>query len=251
MTTIRTTGLLAERSLLLTRRNPALLLATLIIPVVMMLVMLATFGSVVTQHTGLPYIARLAPLTVLTTIVFGAGTSATGYFDDVHNGLLDRIRTMPVTATGLLAGRVAGDLVRIVAIAVVATLVAIPLGFRFSGGPLAALGALVVVLLFGCLFTVLALSVAVHVRSEAAALNILNVPGALLLFLSSGYVPRTAFPGFVQPIVLVNPLSLGTETLIGLSRGTGFAGPLLGILAWTVAGTVLFGSLAARRLRRA
>ncbi|MEV4246381.1 hypothetical protein AB0J63_23535 [Streptosporangium canum] len=40
-----------------------------------------------------------------------------------------------------------------------------------------------------------------------------------LLFLSSGFVPVERFPGFLQPVVRANPLSLAGDALVGRFRG--------------------------------
>ncbi|WP_156056504.1 hypothetical protein [Streptosporangium roseum] len=41
----------------------------------------------------------------------------------------------------------------------------------------------------------------------------------LLLFLSSGFVPVERFPGFLQPVVRADPLSLAGDALVRRSRG--------------------------------
>jgi hypothetical protein len=88
------TALLAGRALWEFLRNPALVISSFVFPLLLMFLNLAVFNRVVSDATGMPYVARLAPLIVLSTITFSAVVTATGFFDDVRNGLLDRLRTM-------------------------------------------------------------------------------------------------------------------------------------------------------------
>lgn len=153
---------------------------------------------------------------------------------------------MPSSA--VVVGRLVGDLVRVLAVALFAIAVAHAVGFRFYAGPLAALGFVGVVLLVGVMFTVLAAYVGL--RLDAAGVqNALNLPTMLLFFLSSGFVPVEAFPGLLQPVVRANPLSLADDALVGLSAGGPVLAPFLGLLWWVVGVTAVFGALAIGRFR--
>jgi ABC transporter DrrB family efflux protein len=243
--------LLVGRTLRHFLRNQALILGAIITPIVMMFMMMAVFGPVITRQTGLPFVDRIGPLTILLTITFGLGSTAVGYFDDVHSGVLRRLRTMPVAAMSLLAGRAIGDVIRMLCVGAITLAIAAVAGLRLPPTPVDLVGFIGVVVAYSCLFTTLALCVAVHATTTADAQNVLNVPAMLMLFLSSGYVPVAAFPGFIQPVVRANPLTYGVDAMVGLSGGGPVAGPVLGVVAWSVAGSGLFLLLAVRRLARA
>jgi oleandomycin transport system permease protein len=70
-----------------------------------------------------------------------------------------------------------------------------------------------------------------------------------LTFASSVFAPPETMPGWLQPFVRVNPISVATDALRGLLGGPVLA-PALKTIAWTVALAVVFRPLAIRRYRR-
>jgi oleandomycin transport system permease protein len=57
-------------------------------------------------------------------------------------------------------------------------------------------------------------------------------------------------PGWLQPFVDVNPITVATDALRGLLLGGPVLSPVLQTLAWTAALTVVFAALAIRQFRR-
>ena len=57
-------------------------------------------------------------------------------------------------------------------------------------------------------------------------------------------------PGWLQPIVEVNPITVATDALRGLLLGGPVLDPVLQTLAWIVALTSVFPPLAIRQYRR-
>ncbi|GAA3734358.1 ABC transporter permease [Salinactinospora qingdaonensis] len=241
--------LLAGRSLRFFTRNPQHVIAAFAFPLVLMFTQLAVLGELVAEVSGQPYVARIAPLVVLSTAAFGSAITAAAVYRDLHSGLLTRVRAMPVSPASLFGGRLFGDLLRILAVASLTTAVAFIPGFRFSAGLLAAVGFFGVVVLFGTLSTAVGILVGTFGRSEESVQAALSAPATLLFILSSGFVPLETFPGFLQPLVWANPLSSATQALIGLSHGGPVAVPLLVTLAWTAGVGILSVVLVARRYR--
>jgi ABC transporter DrrB family efflux protein len=229
-------------------RSPQALVMSVIFPILLLFLLLATFGGLVDAHGGVEYVERLAPLVVLATISFGTVLTGMGFVNDRTGGFLSRVRTMPVPPGAVFTGRLLGDLVRILLVAVLTVAVAHTVGFRFHEGIGAALGFFGVVLLTGAMFTAIA-ALAGLTLSAAGVQNALNLPTMLLFFLSSGFVPLEAFPAWLEPVVQVNPLSIADEALVGLSAGGPVLSPLLWLLCWSVGMTVVCGALAVRRFR--
>ncbi|WP_440103644.1 ABC transporter permease [Streptosporangium sp. H16] len=250
MNTLTETGLLAGRNLRRFFKTPQLVADTVMFPVILLFLMLLVFGELVGAATRGAYIDRLAPVIILFSAAYGAVGTGIGFHTDLRTGLVDRFRAMDIGRLSVLTGRLAGDLVRVLIVAVVTTAVAYLAGFRFTQGPLAALAFFGVVLLFASMFLWLAMVVALTASSEQAVSGALNTPVTLLLFLSSGFVPLEQFPGFLQPIVRANPLSLGGDALVGLSQGGPVAAPVLFTLAWTAAVTAISAPLCVRLYRR-
>lgn len=240
---------LSGRTLRVYLRTPQLVIATVAFPLLMMFVMLAVLGRLVGTVDEVRYVQRLVPLVALSTISFSASLTAVGFWFDTHGPMFDRVRTMTVPPWSLLAGRLVGDLVRIVLVAAVVTGVAYLPGFRFSRGLAGALGYFAVVLLLGALFSALAAWVGTVAKSPTGASGALNAPMIALYFLSIGYLPQAAFPGFLQPIAWANPLSAGTQAMVGLSAGGPVATPMLLAAAWTVLVVALAAIAVTRRFR--
>lgn len=243
-----TTFLLAGRTLRRFWRTTPLVVSTLVFPLVLMFTILAMFGEIVGQDD---YIARLAPLIVLSTATYGMPGTALGFFRDAKDGTLDRLRVLPISSMAPLLGRVLGDVARIVCVALLATAVSFVVGFRFSGGLLALPAYFGVVALFGGMCTWISVLVALRGTSEESVESALSAPTTLLFFLSSAFVPLSAFPEVLQPVVRLNPLSFASEALIGLSSGTDATQALLVTVAATLAVSALCAAFAVRRYRTA
>jgi ABC-2 type transport system permease protein len=235
LTTVSQTALFAGRNLRRFFRAPPALVYAFAFPVLLLLTQFAVFGRIVGTGDRQAYLIRLAPLVILSTAAFGAPSSAVGFLRDLRGGLVDRLRTMPVPPGALIAGRVVGDVVRIVLIGLLTAGVAMLLGFRFRQGPVATLGFFGVIALFGVLWAAIALMFGSSGRYDEESLPpALTGPATLLFIFSSGFVPVSAFPSVVQPIVRANPFSTATEALVGLSSGGPVAAPVLQTLGWVV-----------------
>ncbi|MEV4200587.1 ABC transporter permease [Micromonospora globbae] len=234
MSTLAQASLFAGRNLRRFFRAPPALVYAFAFPVLLLLTQYAVFGRIVGDGDRQHYLERLAPLVVLSTAAFGAPSSAVGFLRDLHGGLVDRLRTMPVRPGALLAGRVAGDVLRIVLIGLLTTSVAMLLGFRFRQGALAAVGFVAVIALFGLMWAAIALWRGSGPGDEQSLPPSLTGPATLLFIFSSGFVPVSAFPEVVQPVVRANPFSVATEALVGLSAGGPVLVPVLQTAAWVV-----------------
>ena len=71
-----------------------------------------------------------------------------------------------------------------------------------------------------------------------------------LIFASSVFAPPETMPGWLQPFVEVNPITVATDALRGLLLGGPVLSPVLQTLAWTAALTLMFTPLAIRQFRR-
>jgi len=245
------TVLFAVRTLRRFAGSPQQVIATLAFPLLLMFLLLAAFGELVGDSIDGDYVDRAAPLIVAYTAAFGATSTAQGLYADAHRGFLARVRSMPLSPWALLSGRLLGDAIRSLAVAVVIIAAAHLAGFRFEQGPAATVGFFALAVGFGTLFAWPAMLIGLSASSEEAASSFLNAPLTLLLFLSSGFVPLEAFPGFLQPVVAANPLSCAVNAFVGLSSGGPIAVPVAQTAAWIVAVTALTAPLAVRRYRTA
>lgn len=246
--TAHDTFLAAARNLKVLRRSPMTVVQSVAFPTVLLLVLLAAFGRVVGGSIE-AYSARLVPQLVVAGGAFGAAGTGVAVFTDRTSGLLDRLRSMPIARSAYLTGAVAADAARAFVAAVVLTLVGHLFGFRFHEGPLAALGFLGLATLFGTIWAWLAIRLGLSASSPEAVGSTMNGPILMMFFLSTGFVPVDGFPGFLQPVVRVNPLSIAVNALVGLSSGGPVLVPTLQTLAWVTALTLVLAPSAVRRFR--
>lgn len=250
MSVINETVLFAGRGVRRFFRAPEAIAFAFLLPLTLLFLMLAVYGKIIGDAVHGSYVQRLTPLVLLMTAAFGAAGTALGMYRDLYSGFLNRIRTMPVSPGALLAGRVVGDALRQLAIALVTTLIAFLPGFRFHRGVPAALGFFGIVVLFGAMCSSVALWRAFGRSTPEAIQGAITGVATLLFLLSSGFVPVSAYPGVLQPVVRANPMSVATNALIGLSSGGPVLRPVLETLAWVVPVSLLCGLAAIRRYRR-
>jgi ABC-2 type transport system permease protein len=225
-------------------------ISVLLFPLILLFVQLAVASKIVGAGLNTPYVDDLAPDIILITSAFGATVTALAMYNDVRSGLLERVRTLPISAMALLGGRIVGDVARVLAVAGIATAVAYAPGFRFQQGPLAALAFYGVIALFAVMATTVGLLAGLALHSADAIRTAVGNPVLLLFLLSSGFVPAGQFPSAVRPVVSANPVSTAVEALIGLSHGGPVAVPLMQTLAWVVGVTAVCLPLAVHRYRR-
>src|SRR3970282_1064092 len=69
------------------------------------------FGGAIPLPGGGNYREYLMPGIFAQTIVFAAATTAIGMTDDIHKGLLDRFRSLPMARSAVLSGRIVSDVI--------------------------------------------------------------------------------------------------------------------------------------------
>lgn len=231
-------------------RRADVIVSTVIFPLLLLLTLHAVFSqSVESFEGGEAYGQRLVPTLVVSGILFGSMGTATGVFFELRDGWMDRLRSMPINPWAPLAGTVVAEAFR--ALLAVVTIVAVGylFDFRFQNGLLSVLAFVVVAAVSAMAISWFGVWVAAGAKSQEAMLGPLNAVFLLLVFLSRGMVPLEAYPGWVQPVVRASPATAYVTLLDRLARGGALVQPFLIALGWTVALTVVFGSLAVRRIR--
>ncbi|MFE2379059.1 ABC transporter permease [Streptomyces sp. NPDC059398] len=246
-TLARASAIIAGRVIRQFVRNRMMLIVTIAFPLLQLFMLLAAFSVLVRDTQDVDYVRRLAPLIVLTTAFSSILTTAIALWSDIRSGVFNRLRAMPLDMRAYVFGRIGGDFVRIMGVAVLVTLVAHTVGFRFSRGPLAIVGFFGIVALFGMMCSALAVAVALVAQHPGIIVRYVQMPTLVLTLMSSGYVPLEAFPGWIQPVVSVNPVSLAAGALTGLSHQGALTGPVLGTAGWTLGITAVCTVVATRR----
>ncbi|WP_196279241.1 ABC transporter permease [Catellatospora vulcania] len=246
----------ARRGLLRGRREPRLLALPLLQPVLFMLL----FGVVLSGVIGVPGVASypgfLTPGLLVQAVAITAGLAAVDVARDVHRGMLDRFRTLPVPPSAVLFGRTVSDLVRISMTAAVAAATGVIAGWRVHSGPAAAAAGFLLVLTFGYAVAWLSVLVGLSLRTPRAARTAVLVCLVPVTFVSNVLAPEDTMPPWLRPLAEANPVSAvvtALRLLWGNEPATSAADPVSAYplaLAWVAAALLAAIPLALHRYRR-
>src|ERR1700757_777951 len=124
------TLIIAERNLVRLPRAPDLLLAFTVQPIMFVLLFRYVFGGAI--HSGYSnYADFLIPGIIVQNISFGGFVTALGLNEDVHKGLIDRFRSLPMARAAVLAGRTFSDIVTNSLSIVILVVTGVIIGFEF------------------------------------------------------------------------------------------------------------------------
>ena len=234
---------MTARCLRLSRRQIDALIMSLVLPVLLMLVFVELFGGAI--QAGGKYVTYVVPGVLVLSASYNAGLTAVGVSQDMSGGMIDRLRSMDVRATSVLAGHVAASAARNAASMILVFAVALLLGFRPHGDAPDWLAAAGILLAFTIAISWLSATLGLLARSPEAA----NGFTFLIMFLpyaSSAFVPVHTMPHWLQSFARHQPFTPLTETLRGLLLGTP-VGPNAWVgLAWC--GGILLTSMIAASL---
>jgi ABC-2 type transport system permease protein/oleandomycin transport system permease protein len=231
------------------RRVPQVLVFSFVQPLVFVLIFRYVFGGSI-RVPGVDYVDYLMPGIFVQTVTFGAITTAVSLADDKSTGLIERLRSLPMSRSAVLGGRVLADSVRNAAIVVMMLLVGLAVGFRTHTNVAMVLLGVVVMIVFGFamawVFALLGLSVANGEAAQAASFPLM----APLVFASNLFVDPSTMPGWMQPWAEHQPVSMTADAVRACMLGGPTAGRVLGALAWAAGIAVVLGPIAVNRYRR-
>jgi ABC-2 type transport system permease protein len=185
-------------------------------------VLLLSFAQPLIWMTFFGFLFHRFPLTQLPgqvsyidflTVLLGASQSGIGLIRDMQTAMLERIMATPAGGAGLLAGKVAADVSRLLLQAVIVVLVGLMLGVRcqLAAGPL--LMAFVYLATFGAGYCALSCWIALQTRSQETMASFVHLANMPIFFTSTALVPVKQMPAWLESIAVWNPLTLVVEPL--------------------------------------
>ena len=240
---------MTRRNLLRYVRVPNLLVFSTIQPVMFVLLFTYVFGGAVRIPSG-SYKDFLLPGILVQTVIFGSTQTGVGLADDLSRGMIDRFRSLPMARSAVLAGRTLSDTVRNLFVVLLMIGVGLLIGFRFHAGFIAAVGAIVLAVLFGLAFSWISAFIGMAVRDVESAQTAGFIWIFPLVFASAVFVPVSTMPGWLQSFARVNPVTNTAEAVRALCQGGPTASHVLHALAWVVGILLVFVPLSVRRYRR-
>lgn len=246
---VRDTLAMTWRNLLTIRRMPQLLVFATIQPLLFVLMFRYVFGGSISVP-GVDYVNYLMPGIFAQVIAFGAINTAVGLAEDRNRGLIERLRSLPMARSAVLAGRTFADLARNFFVVLLMLLVGVVVGFRVQTNGVKLILGLAVLLFFGYalswIFAFVGLSVPNAETAQAAAFPIM-LP---LVFASSAFVSTENMPGWLQVFADHQPVTAAVDAVRSLVLGGEWAGDVLTSLAWTAGILAVFVPLSVNRYRK-
>ncbi|MCX5047072.1 ABC transporter permease [Streptomyces sp. NBC_00201] len=247
---------LLGRQLRRMRNNPGLLILSQTMPISMLLFFGYVFGSALAMPGG-EYRSFLVPGLLVATAANGIMTGMFQAAQDTHRGVMDRLRTLPISRTAVPLGQAVADVVVTAAGTVPFLLVGLAVGWRIEGSALEAVGAVGLLLLFRFATTWVGIFLGMLTRSEEAA-GQLGGATFMLPLLSNAYIPTEGLPGWLRTVAEWNPISAVTTALRDLFGNAPVPGdaawpvahPVAGSLMWCAVLIAVFLPLAVRRYAR-
>jgi ABC transporter DrrB family efflux protein len=242
------TLVITERNLVRLPRAPDLLLAFTVQPIMFVLLFRYVFGGAIATP-GYSYVDYLIPGIIVQNIAFGGFVTAIGLNEDVHKGLIDRFRSLPMARSAVLAGRTLSDVVTNALSMIVLLVTGIIIGFSFhttAGKALAGAGLL---LLFGYAFSWFFALVGLIARSTEAANSVGFIAVFPLTFISSAFVQVNTMPAALQTFAKVNPFTIVVDAMRALWVGAPAGNNVWEAVVWSLAIIVVFAPLAVARYR--
>lgn len=257
--------IVAKRNLIRMKRIPEMVIFGLIQPVMFVVLFSYVFGgSINVPGAGLDpgaYREFLMAGIFAQTVTFATAGAGAGIAEDMHKGLIDRFRSLPMARGAVLTGRTLADLVQTALTLVVLALVALIVGWRTHENALKVLAGFGLLLLLGYAFTWIGALIGLSVRTPEAATS-----GGLiwlfpLTFISIAFVPSQNMPTVLQHIAEWNPFSATVQAARELFGNVApgypvpdawpMQHPAWASLIWSVLIIAVFRTLAVRKYKSA
>lgn len=228
-----------------TRQLDTLLLAVML-PVMLLLMFVYVFGGAI--QSGMDYVDFVVPGILLLTAGYGASTTAVDVASDITAGIMDRFRSMPIRATGVMTGHVAASMARNAVSTALVIGIALLIGFDARASVLDWCAAIGLIALYVAALTWIAVAIGV-VASGPEAASGFSFAILFLPYVSSAFVPVESMPSVLSSIAAWNPVTPVADTLRGLLLGTPVGSSAVQAVAWCV-GLLLVGWVASSVLFR-
>ncbi|MFD7336711.1 ABC transporter permease [Streptomyces violascens] len=263
---VRDSLVVARRNLIRMTRIPEIVLFGLIQPIMFVVLFTYVFGGSISVGGSTDpklYKEFLMAGIFAQTVTFATAGAGAGIADDMHKGLIDRFRSLPMARGAVLTGRTLADLVQTALTLVVLAGVALIVGWRTHENIGKVLCGFLLLLLLGYAFSWIGALIGLTVRTPEAATS-----GGLiwlfpLTFISNAFVPVTGMPSFLQHVAEWNPFSAtvaGARELFGntmpnvpksITGAWPMEHPVLASIIWSVLIIAVFRTLAVRKYRSA
>jgi ABC transporter DrrB family efflux protein len=253
---------MTRRNLIHISREPMQLSDVTIQPVLFTLLFIYVFGSAMVLAGGGSYKAfALAGLLVMNLTTSSVGT-AIGLSTDLATGVINRLRTLPMSPTSILVGRTISDLLAAALCSTIVAATGLAVGWRPTTGLAEVLAGFGVALLFSFALSWMNACLGMAVSGAESAQGIVFIVIFPLAFVSNVFVPTQGMPSWLATIANWNPVSavasacrvlFGNPNPSGTIQAWPMQHPVAAAVIWSLAllavAVPLAGRLYVRRTR--
>jgi ABC-2 type transport system permease protein len=195
-----------KRNVTKIKRSPDMLVFAVLQPIMFVLLFSQVYGGAI-QVQGTDYTQFLMAGIFAQTVVFGATFSGSAMAQDLKEGLIDRFRTLPMSASAVLVGRTNSDLVLNGISMAIMMLTGLAVGWRVNSSPLEFLAGIALLLLFSYAFSWVMALLGMSVKTPEVINNASFMILFPLTFISNAFVPSDTLPLVLRVFAEWNPVS--------------------------------------------
>lgn len=198
------TAVIVERNLLTVRRIPTLLLSATVQPLMFVFLFAYVFGA---TFGGDSYREFLMAGIFAQTVVFNAAFTTVGLAGDMSAGIVDRLRSLPMSRIGVIGGRVSSDMVLGAVGLAVMVASGLAIGWRVRGSAADAAIAFAIIALFALAMAWVGAVTGLAAPNVEVAQSIGFLWMFPVTFLSSAFISAQSLPGPLRAIAEWNPVT--------------------------------------------
>jgi ABC transporter DrrB family efflux protein len=261
----RLTGPLADiwamtrRNLVHISREPMQLSDVTLQPLLFTILFVYIFGGAIPipgGGSGVDFL--LAGILALNMVTSTMGTGV-GLSTDLHEGMIDRFRALPMWRSAVLVGRSMADLLTSFLCALIVALTGLAVGWRPGANSISVVGGFLLMIFFAYSISWVTACAGLNSKSPESAASFGFIVLFPLTFVSNSLVPTQHMPGWLQAIATWNPVSsvvAGTRVLWGNPNPSGtihawpMQHPVEAALIWSVAILAVAAPLAAHFFKK-
>lgn len=230
------------RAMLKIKHVPMQLFDVTAFPIMFVLLYTYLFGGALAGSTS-KYLQELLPGILVMTVAMITVYTGMALNNDIHKGVFDRFRSMPIWRPAVLVGMLLADAARYTMASVVVMALGLALGYRPDGGPVGVVAAVALLLVFSFSLSWVWTAIGLKMQKPETVMQLGMTILFPLTFASNVFVDPSTMPGWVQAFVDVNPITHLTTAARGLMDGTVDSGEIGLVFLWSAGLLAVFAPL--------
>ena len=256
---LRASATVVWRNLIHIKRMPEMLMDVTVQSIMFVLLFAYVFGGSIDPPGDIPYKEFLLPGIMAQTMIFSSAVVAMGLTNDLQKGIVDRLKSLPISRSSVLVGRSISSLIHSSIGIAVMGVTGLLIGWRIREGVVNGILAFVLLLLFGFAMIWLGIWVGSIMRTVEAVQGFMFTVMFPLTFVANTFAPTATMPTWLRLLAEWNPVSALTQSLRELwgnapQAPSSAAWPLqhaeITTIVWSILITAVFAPLAVAAFRR-